>query len=365
MTQMLFIVDAALAGQRLDKALGAFLPELGLRARRRLWDAKSEGRQGCGAQVLVNGRPRPPGFTVIAGDSIELCMGGFDGYTAPVGPADLALGAQLATVPQVAFSPEEDVWVGNDTPRFLETRDGLLFFHKPAGLHSAALSGGRGGPSLEERLVSLLSSFAASPLNADVPQLLNRLDCGTSGLVVAGCEEGAVLRWREAEDAGLCRKTYVTLLTGALDTELVVTPALDTAQRRVSRVLGKEASPLRHTAFQPLCSVRAEDVAGLMPWAPTLGQCAADQPLTLALCHIRKGARHQIRAHAAHAGYPLWGDARYDDSMEDGKECYVLHHARLDIGDEVVLDPCPWLFALSEKIANNITQSLEGNNFLW
>ena len=341
-----FIADKSLSGHRLDSALAALLPGASLRARRRLWDTGT---------VLVNGHPRPPGFTVLEGDSI--CLAAAE--------ADPPTGGAMGSLPPLSSLP------GNDLPRLLETRDGLLFLHKPAGLHSVSQPGGRGGPSLEDYLPRLLaapSSASAATIKEDAatPSLLNRLDCGTSGLVLATCDTDAARRWREAENAGLCHKTYVALLAGTLPETVAATWALDTNKRRISRVLPEDAPALRHTAFQPLLHVCAEDVRGLAPWSPTLALCPADQPLTLALCRIRKGARHQIRAHAAALGFFLWGDGRYaknvcSDASAAGEqtEHFILHHAMLQISGKATLAPCPWASRLPEKIANNITECLK------
>lgn len=381
----MFTVDAALDGQRLDKALAALLPEVGLRARRRLWDRDSE------TQVLVNDRPRPPGYTVTLGDSVELRA------TDTAGTVEASTGSfaeSLATVRTAASaSAMPSIAVGGqNSPRFLEARDGLLFFHKPAGLHSASLPGGRGGASLEDCLASLI------PAGMDTPalHLLNRLDYGTSGVVVAAGDADAAMRWHEAEDAGQCRKNYLALLTGTLTAPITVTRALDTHHRRVTRVVRvkktteypeqgqvqnpvqnaapnseQDAPPLRHTVIQPVLSLQAGDVSALLPCSSV--SCSpdlleADQPLTLALCRIRKGVRHQIRAHAAYAGFPLWGDVRYggggEEPSQDDVGYFVLHHGMLETPNGVVFDACPWLTVLPEKIANDIRQSLQMNNFL-
>lgn len=381
MAGRIFTVDTAQDGQRLDKVLAGLLPEWGLRARRRLWDKDSE------TQVLVNDRPRPPGYTVVAGDEVEL-RGGASKATVV---SDAAVAARTASAAAAQVLPVQDF------PRLVEARNGLLFFHKPAGLHSAALPGGRGGASLEDCLASLVPADMATP----ALHLLNRLDCGTSGLVVAATDADAALRWHEAEDAGRCRKTYLALLTGTLTEPITVTRALDTHHRRVTRVLrvkkpasalraaleqslgqeappmpdllpdpAQEAPPLRHTVIEPVLSLRVEDMVTVLPGssAASSPMWRADQPLTVALCRIRKGVRHQIRAHAAHAGFPLWGDVRYGDGGEDSPlgddGHFVLHHGMLETPDGTVFDTCPWLALLPEKIANDIKQSLKKNNFL-
>lgn len=331
------VLGPMVEGQRLDRALGELFPQWGLRARRRLCD---EGK------VLVNGMPRACGHRVRAGDVLRvtlpsaLCAA--DGAGAlPDGLADAA--GDGAPVLGAAADG------GQDGPRWLETHGNWMFFHKPAGLHTAALTG-RGGPSLEGLLPQLLPALAGGA-GEDLPRLCNRLDQGTSGIVVAARDMPAAEDWRRTEDAGLCVKQYVALLCGCLREPVTVNNALDTHKRRVTRVLAEVAPPLRHTRLVPLEATCAGALAErgarvfagrgevVAPWLEALRACEASTPLTLALCRIRKGARHQIRAHAAHAGHPLWGDGLYGAPVPG---TFLLHHHELRMPGAVVHDVCPW-----------------------
>lgn len=171
-------------------------------------------------------------------------------------------------------------------PMVLGGGGGLFFLFKPAGLHTAALAG-TCSSSLERLAASLL------PEERQL-QLLTRLDMWTSGIVLAAGSPEVAARFRAEEAAGLWEKRYVTVLEGMLTVAVQARQALHTAKCATTRVLPEEAPPLRQTCIVPLGRVT--------------GGAA---PLTLAGCRIQKGARHQIRAHAAAAGYPLWGDGRY------------------------------------------------------
>lgn len=315
------------AGTRLDALLAALCPGMGLRGRRRLCQ---QGR------AVVNGRVRPAGHTLRAGDVCAIL------------PAEAApTGAPPVTVGGAA---------GEEAPRLLTARgmpDGLHFCSKPAGLHTLALAGSN-ADSLEARLPGLFPQ----PL----PRPLTRLDGGTSGIVTLAATPEAAAHWHAAEDAGQCRKYYLALLAGRLEGAVTVTNALDTRHRATTAVLGRDAAPLRHTHLAPLFWC-APDAGHALPHSPPT------QGVTLALCGILKGARHQIRAHAAHVGYPLWGDSRYGGpAIGDGKGdraamganmganmgagmgagdgAFFLHHALLVLGTGRVQCPCPWLCAL-------------------
>lgn len=295
------------AGQRLDRALAALAPE-GLRGRRR--------RIGNGG-VLVNGRR--------CTDAARR----------------LRAGDVLALAPAAAASRPERA------PRLLARTDDFCVLFKKAGLACAALAG-KDGDSLEGRLTAL----RAPGLKPDeMPVLLQRLDTGTSGLVCAALTPGAVRSFRAAEAAGGCEKRYLAVLAGALDAPMTARRRLDTRQRRTSRVLEDEDGPLRWTEFLPLHVWDGEAAARLLAVLGTgHGSPARAAPaLTLAACRIRRGARHQIRAHAAALGHPLWGDSRYGaPAMDAGAEPrFFLHHGFLAWpgGSCSAPPPWPWLEA--------------------
>ena len=93
---------------------------------------------------------------------------------------------------------------------------------------------------------------------------------------------------------------------------------------------------------------------------------------TLVRCVIRKGARHQIRAHLAALGHPIVGDARYGGTGDAGPQSpaagqpaphpgpqpeqhaaaptLFLHHARIVLPGLAVACPPPWLHLLPPEL---------------
>lgn len=347
------VVPAEMHGQRLDKALAVNTPDLSLRARRRLleeWD------------VRVNGRPRPKGYTVSAGDVItvrppadvtvsgaadalpetpvvapaaapEPAVAGEAGGKAKGGsdaagagrslnqggrseaPADAESGNSRVSSHSRAGDVSSDEGDVMSPPAQAEGGSGgsedslpveivaenemFAALRKPGGLHSAAIAG-RLGDCVERRLPGLFPGRFS--------ELLNRLDGPTSGLLLVGLQPDAGACFRELEDAGKVRKFYLAMVHGSVLEPFTVTNALDTANRAVTKVLEDAAEPLRHTLVEPL---------GMFP----------GRPFTLVRAEIRKGARHQIRVHLAHAGHPILGDAVYGRG-EPG-DILHLHHCRL------------------------------------
>jgi 23S rRNA pseudouridine1911/1915/1917 synthase len=306
------LVPAEDDGKRLDAALAALLPGMGLRGRRRLCQ---------NGLALVDGRPAPPAHKVRAGQEMS-----------------------LAGTPDAPPSWEEQEGTqGGDTAFVIRKTDNMAFLHKPAGMHAAALKGSPGS-SLEGLLPLLLPGCSAA-------RLLNRLDAPTSGIVAAALDEAGAALYRSAQDSCRTEKRYLALLEGALERPASVRGRiLQDGRKRVRVLCGEDPDPARHTLIFPLAVLGR---GGAALFFPREGKEMA-VPATLAGCIIYKGARHQIRAHAASLGFPLLGDARHGSSLhpacESGTEGerFFLHHARLSLPGTEVTDLPGWLGRLYE-----------------
>lgn len=240
-----------------------------------------------------------------------------------------------------------------------------LAFVKPAGLHTARIAGSA-EPSLEQTLADqweiikkslLLPERCAIPeylqaalgaplqeesanmpaLPPDPPELLSRLDAVTSGLVLAATSSDAASRFRTMEAAGQACKYYLAVVDGILDSPVTVMNALDTANRAQTRVLpDPDPDPARHTEIYPLGETASFSIPG------------AGSGTTLAAVRIKRGARHQIRAHLACAGFPVCGDMLYGREKEGTP--FRLHHARLVIPGFSFFCLPPWLPAAEKEI---------------
>lgn len=312
---ILFCVPEEAQGWRLDKALGLLLstptPEqraqradlfaladLGLRARRRLCDR---------SMVLVNGKPGIPGLRLRSGQ--EICI-----LPDPEAQAHGIL-------------PE-------DLPCVVLRDEGLAAIYKPAGLHTSALAGSL-APSLEAILENLLP-------DEQQLRLLNRLDAPTSGLVLAACDEEAERRWHRAERIGNADKLYLAVIEGQPLYDFTVRRRLDTDTRTKSRVRSSDdPDAVRHTDVTLLAPLTATEISGLID---------AEAPETLFMlvgCRIRKGARHQIRAHLAAAGHPLAGDILYG-AEQHCPSGFLLHHGRVSLPGFSAFRFPAWLSLLPE-----------------
>jgi 23S rRNA pseudouridine1911/1915/1917 synthase len=329
-----FVLPDDTPSLRLDAALGLALPELGLRGRRRLWS-------WC--RICVNGTGRHPGYMLRGGDAVRVVKKEGDAVNGCAAPFLLALNQDFAVL------------------------------CKPEGLHSAHIAGGA-EPSLESLLPALWPGlwkqwfenipppgrdFPANPCRGiaagrtcfavarqsqaqkatasdptgcpEVPSLLTRLDRGTSGIVLAALHPDAGERFRREERCGMVRKSYFALVRGVLAEPLRLRFRLMTDNRERTLVRDEEEEDAtRHTLVEPL---------GLVPSPAPFGS----EAVSLVRVRIQRGARHQIRAHLAHAGFPLLGECLYAPPLPGVVRLY-LHHAALRLPGFVATCRPSWGF---------------------
>lgn len=313
-----FCVDHQHAGLRLDQALEHLLPHMGLRGRRRCVE---------NGGVSVNGRAAKASRRMRQGDVVRL-------HNTEARKKTVTLGREVSGT---VFSCGSAVAACG--LRMLGRQGKYCFFSKPARMHSASLAGISGvsvealAPALAVRWTE--KSGSGNEFDPTALTLMQRLDFGTSGLLCAALSTSAAEDFRAAEAAGLCEKRYVALLSGVLSGPVVARQELGVSKRRKSRVLPALAHHTRWTEFWPLHVWKPGDVSvqalqallgpagGGAPEndAPVVTPEAGGLPvpaagLTLAACRIHRGARHQIRAHAAGLGHPLWGDSLYAEPEE-------------------------------------------------
>ncbi len=308
------IIEPSQNGHRLDYILKEIFPNLSLRERKKLWD---------NWVILIDGKKQGPGFQVRSGQSLSL----------------IAKNIEVQKITQ-HHSYLNDV-------HLLRELDDLIFLYKPSGLHSAKQK--NNAQSLEEHLAEILGEHNLQGV------LCNRLDAQTSGIMIAAKNTDARQSWQDIENKGQCQKQYIALVQGDAKT-CVITKDVDIAKRKISRILHNEALALRHTHFQLLGEVNAEIYSSLCNFFPNLPNNMSSK-LYLMACTIFKGTRHQIRAHAAYAGFPLFNDHRYQ-RRDFTEESFVLHHVALHLPHGHIYCQAPWQSqlptSLNEKILHYV-----------
>ena len=234
------------------------------------------GRRRLIPQILVNGQKAHPGYRPVAGDTVLL--------------------------PELDSSLPPSL----EPALLLHASGDYNFFFKPAGLDTCSLAG-KAGDTLEARIVK----FGAPG------ELLQRLDRNTCGIVAQAKNEDAAARFRQMEKTGLCRKFYLALVDGVLEKPVTASWMLRVADRKKTGIRKDQASPERWTWFIPLPELES----------PRPGT-------SWAACSIKRGSRHQIRAHAAALGIPLAGDRLYGGGSGE----FCLRHFFLSFPGAECLD---------------------------
>lgn len=271
---------------RVDKAIAAHYPEAGRRQLSDLFDAGA---------IRVRGKRAKKGDRVEVGDIIEL---------------------ERTPVSGDALRPVADPSIALE---LLVERPDWVAVNKPAGIPSQPLRAGELGTIAN----ALAAGFPECAVIGDDPRdggLVHRLDIGTSGVLIAARTPEAYARLRELFGSGQIEKQYLAL----------------TDQRPVSRECD---APL----VQRGNHVAVDHTDGLAAYTQFIVERATSTH-ALVRCIARTGRMHQVRAHLAHVGSPITGDAIYGGAALPGHDGFFLHAAQVVLADATVEAPLPARF---------------------
>jgi 23S rRNA-/tRNA-specific pseudouridylate synthase len=167
--------------------------------------------------------------------------------------------------------------------RVLAERDGVMLVYKPAGWAAEPT------PHDEQCVVRALSLLR----DGRRIHAASRLDVGVSGVMVCTLGADAARRIVALRAAGRLHHCYAGIcrgrLVGAGSWSWSLGRSRDLARRALAR----------------------NDAAHARPAITHYAAVATTGEATLGCFRPQTGRMHQIRAHAARAGLPLWGDRRY------------------------------------------------------
>lgn len=198
-----------------------------------------------------------------------------------------------------------------EEPQVLSERDGVLAIFKPASLPTIA----------DHRGEYSLLRWACEHLRRKDLHPTSRLDVGVSGVVLVAQGRTARERLILAREHGKYRRIYLALTPPGL-TSGVWTWAIGKGKGNLRTALpqGTPGCPDATTRFSVLCTTSRASLLRV-------------EPIT--------GRTHQIRVHAAAAGFPLVGDKSYGGSLRivspDGSVFrpgrIALHAFRVEVPD--------------------------------
>lgn len=249
-----FVVPAALAGERVDRALALLTGW----SRAEVVTLVEEGA------VMVAGRPVAKSRRLGEGEEVEV-----SGEPAPETPP----------VPE----PVEFTVVFSDDDVVVVSKPPGLVVHPGAGHPTGTLAGG-----LLNRFPDIAG--VGDPMR---PGIVHRLDRDTSGLMVVARTSAAHAALSAALAAHEVERVYLGLAWGRFESRRgSIDAPIGRSDRRRTRMAvreeGREARTgyeVRHQYDDPVCA--------------------------LVECRLETGRTHQIRVHLAAIGHPVVGDAAY------------------------------------------------------
>jgi 23S rRNA pseudouridine1911/1915/1917 synthase len=242
-------VPAELAGQRLDQAAAALLPEFS-RSRLRAWI--DEGA------LTVGGHEAKPRLKLKGGEA-------------------LALDAQLSVAVEAGPEPIPLEIVHAD--------DALLVIDKPAGLVVHPGAGNRSG-TLQNALLHRYPELKLLPRGG----LVHRLDKDTSGLLLVARSLASHTALTAAIEQRDVKRAYRAICQGVLTGGGTVDAPIGRHRRERTKMAVTEGGRAARTQYRVLERFRAHTYCEL---------------------ELETGRTHQIRVHMAHIRAPLLGDPVY------------------------------------------------------
>ncbi len=260
-------VEAADAGERLDRYLAAQLPEL---SRTRIQELIEAGL------VLLDGKPSKGAHTLRAGEKIAV-----EAQARP------PMRAEAESIPLDILYEDDDVMVVN----------------KAAGMTVHAGAGNTRG-TLVNALLGRGQSLSQGG-DALRPGIVHRLDKETSGVILVAKNDFAHAKIAEAFQKRLVKKTYIALVEGSLKEK----------QGRIDFAIGRDLHRrTRMTAFKekPGSALRESLHRSGAREARTDWRALAEvDGATLVEVQLHTGRTHQIRVHFSAIGHPVVGDTLY------------------------------------------------------
>jgi len=258
LTPLQLAVPSTDAGQRLDRFVAVYCPEI---SRSRVRELIEVGL------VLINGKPGKPSQKLKTGDQISV-------QPEPRPP----LKAEAEKIPLDVLYEDDD----------------LIVVNKPAGMNVHAGAGNSCG-TLVNALLGRGQSLSQSA-DALRPGIVHRLDKDTSGAILVAKNDFAHAKLADAFRTHTISKTYLALVQGKLST----------VKGRIELAIARDPKRRFRMAARP--SANAMNArAARTDWS-VLQEFG---PAVLVQVQLHTGRTHQIRVHFSALKHPIVGDRVY------------------------------------------------------
>jgi 23S rRNA pseudouridine1911/1915/1917 synthase len=212
--------------------------------------------------------------------------------------------------------------------------DSVIVVDKPAGL---VVHPGAGNPDAT-MVQGLLAAFPdieslATGDAAQRPGIVQRLDKGTSGLIVVARTEVARVSLVAQLTARSAERGYTTLVAGAVEAdEGLIDAPIGRDEAIATRMAVRNSGRPARTGYR--VERRFRDPI----------------PASLLTCRLETGRTHQIRVHLSAIGHPVVGDERYGGPLPAGARRPFLHAAVLGFDHPVSGERLRFVSALPPEL---------------
>jgi 23S rRNA pseudouridine1911/1915/1917 synthase len=233
-------------------------------------------------------------------------------------------------------------------PAVLFEDENLIALDKPAGMHSAPLRVGETGTLLAWVIERFPEVSSLPGVKAVEPGLVHRLDRDTSGIVVVARTPEAFSVLRAQFESGEARKEYRAVCRS--------TAGPGAPQRLSVQSRFAPFGPGRRMVRVVLPETRGARVlreASLVVYSTEARIEARRGERVLLSVELRVGFRHQVRAHLAHLGFPIYGDPLYGAPVPEGVPVRMYLHAHaISLRHPVTAEPMRIESAVPEEFGS-------------
>lgn len=302
-------ITKAQAGQRMDRFLSKYLPEASsgfLHKMLRKKNIKLNEKKAEGNEKLTDGDRIQIYFSE---ETLEKFMG--KGQKTMAEHRELT-GRQKALRKQV---------------RLLFSSENVLVFHKPAGMLTQRAD--KKDDSLNDYLLDYCREKGyvdEQTLTSFRPSVANRLDRNTSGIVLCGITTAGLQTLSLLLKERKLEKNYLCLVEGRVE-----------KNQKIRGYLKKNERDNRVILYR-------KPVEGAVPIETWYQVVSRSEQASLLKVRLITGKSHQIRAHLASIGYPIFGDRKYgrrswNDRLQKEEELkyQMLHSYELKAPEGIAL----------------------------